>query len=62
MKTRITLFVALFAIALGVSAQSSGFKELDEWVGTWKQTTQRFFGYPVNEDSKLHGFYDFLNS
>jgi len=58
MRTRIVLFITSFAIALGVSAQSSGFEKLDEWVGKWKQTQQRFFGYPVNEDSKLHGFYE----
>ena len=40
------------------ATQSSGFKKLDEWVDTWKQTQQNFFGYPINEQSVLHGFYE----
>ncbi len=58
MKKRIILLAASLAIGMTAAAQSSGFKELDEWVDTWKQTQQHFFGYPVNEQSALHGFYE----
>lgn len=58
MKRIFVLILFVCTTVLTLSAQSSGFKELDEWVNTWKQTQQTFFGYPINEQSSLHGFYE----
>ena len=58
MKKQLLIFAALAAFVLNVSAQSSGFAELDEWTKIWKETQQTYFGYPVNEQSALHGFYE----
>ena len=58
MKKHIILIISILAISLNATAQSSGFDKLDEWVNTWKEVQQTFFGYPVNEQSALHGFYE----
>ena len=57
MKKHFLLIVSVLAISLSISAQSSGFKELDQWVDIWKEAQQTFFGYPINEQSALSGFY-----
>ena len=57
MKKHLLFIVSVFAISLSISAQSSGFKELDQWVDIWKEAQQTFFGYPVNEQSALSDFY-----
>ena len=48
-KSRILLFQALFFVGLSLFAQTSGFKELDEWTEKWKTGQQTYFGYPVNQ-------------
>ena len=57
MKKHHLLIVVLCVFCLNTAAQSSGFAKLDEWTGIWKETQQTFFGYPLNEQSALHGFY-----
>ena len=57
MKKRLVLLATLLAFALSLSARSSGFKELDKWTEIWKEKCSSMFGYPVNEDSPLEGFY-----
>ena len=49
--------VALFGCTRG-----SGFQKLDEWTEIWKEGLQTYFGYPVNEQSALHGFYEWYLS
>lgn len=51
------MFATLFATCLTLSAQTSGFDELDSWLRRWKEGQQTYFGYPVNEQSALSGFY-----
>ena len=58
MKRNCFIALALLAFCLTATAQSSGFQKLDEWTKTWKEAQQTFFGYPVNEVSALHGFYE----
>ena len=60
MKTNLRLIVlqALLAGALCSFAQSSGFQQLDDWVKIWKTGQQTYFGYPVNQQSPLHDFYE----
>ena len=41
-----------------VLAQSSGYEKLDKWVDKWRVGLKTYFGYPVNEQSKLHDFYE----
>lgn len=60
-KNRLTHSV--FAVALllsvqGMYAQTSGFQKLDEWTEVWKSAQQTTFGYPANQVSPLHGFYE----
>ena len=57
MKKHFLFIVSVLAISLSISAQSSGFKELDQWVDIWKEAQQTFFGYPINEQSALSDFY-----
>ncbi|MBQ1937929.1 MAG: aminotransferase class V-fold PLP-dependent enzyme [Bacteroidales bacterium] len=49
---------ALLLFSFAALAQSSGFPLLDEYVEKWKEGQQTFFGYPVNEQSALHSFYE----
>ena len=58
MKKTLLIIVATLAMAIGCNAQSSGFKELDQWVESWKKGQPTWFGYPVNEQSPLHSFYE----
>lgn len=60
MKTKrffLMLLVAFTSIG-EVAAQSSGFPELDEWVTAWKKSQSTYFGYPANQKSELHDFYE----
>ena len=63
MTKRILILAALVLAALssckqaGESKQSSGYPELDEWVEKWHVGQQTYFGYPLNEDSRLRDFY-----
>lgn len=48
----------LIAVCTDVSAQTSGYAELDEAVVMWKEGQKSFFGYPANQKSELHDFYE----
>ncbi|MCR5050995.1 MAG: aminotransferase class V-fold PLP-dependent enzyme [Paludibacteraceae bacterium] len=53
------LFVAtLFFVACNTPTPTSGFEKLDEWTRIWKEGQQTYFGYPVNQQSALHDFYE----
>ena len=54
--------IFLLVSAQGMMAQGSGFQKLDEWVGIWKEGQQTYFGYPVNQQSALRGFYEWYLS
>lgn len=41
---------------------SSGFEELDEYVEFWKEGQSTYFGYPVNQKSELHEFYEWYTA
>ena len=43
-------------------AQSSGFDKLDEWTKVWKEGQKTYFGYPVNQQSPMHEFYEWYVS
>lgn len=58
MKKLLLTIVALTSMCVNANAQSSGFQELDEWVSSWKQQQSTYFGYPVNQRSELHDFYE----
>ncbi len=57
MRKYLTLFLALIAAAF-CFAQKSGLQKLDEWTEVWKTGQQTYFGYPVNQQSPLHEFYE----
>lgn len=61
-KSGLFLLQALFLFAQCTFAQSSGFQELDEWTEIWKRGPQTFFGYPVNQQSEMRGFYEWYLS
>jgi len=52
------LIISILAVSLNMMAQKSGFEKLDKWLDIWKETQQTYFGYPVNEQSALHDFYE----
>lgn len=62
MRRFILALVALFSITQGVFAQKTNFPKLDEWVTVWKSAQQTTFGYPANQQSPLHGFYEWYLS
>ncbi len=47
----------LISVAGSVSAQSSGYPELDAMVQTWKEAQQTTIGYPASQESNLALFY-----
>lgn len=53
---------ALSLAALSAMCQSSGYAKLDEWTEIWKTSQQTYFGYPVNQQSPLHEFYEWFMS
>jgi histidine decarboxylase len=57
MRKYFTLSLALIAATMSFS-QSSGFRKLDEWTECWKNGQQTYFGYPANQQSPLHEFYE----
>jgi len=61
MRKPIMLFVAIL-IATFSFAQSSGFSKLDEWTEVWREGQQTYFGYPANQESPLHAFYEWYLS
>lgn len=58
MKKHLLTIVALMSFCINASAQGSGFSELDEYVSVWKEQQKTFFGYPSNQKSELHDFYE----
>ena len=54
------ILVALIAATMSTMtfAQSSGYQKLDEWTEVWKKGQQTYFGYPANQHSPLHDFYE----
>ena len=56
--SKLFLIQVLLLCASCTYAQSSGFAKLDEWVKIWKTAQQTLFGYPVNQHSELHDFYE----
>ena len=52
------LITTLSVLTLCGCSRGSGFEKLDQWTQTWKEAQQTFFGYPVNEKSELHDFYE----
>lgn len=53
----VSIMVMLMAINVNVTAQTSGYPELDEAVAKWKEGQKSFFGYPANQKSELRDFY-----
>lgn len=53
-----SIVIVLMAFGISASAQTSGFTELDEAVAKWKEGVETYFGYPVNQKSELHDFYE----
>lgn len=53
-----TIAALLLFSAQQLVAQTSGYEKLDEWVETWKKGQQTFFGYPLNQKSEMHDFYE----
>ena len=59
---KLVLFVLLSVVAMNGLGQGSGFDRLDEWTKTWKESQQTYFGYPGNQQSALHEFYEWYLS
>ena len=58
MKRVCFILATLLFSAQYMYAQPSGYKKLDKWVDTWKTGLQTYFGYPINQKSELHDFYE----
>ena len=56
-KHLLSLVTLLISVAGSVSAQSSGYPELDAMVQTWKEAQQTTIGYPASQESNLAPFY-----
>ena len=56
-KHLFSLVTLLLAVTSSVSAQTSGYPELDAMVQTWKDAQQTTFGYPASQESNLAQFY-----
>ncbi len=54
----VNVVVMLLAFSSNAAAQASGFPELDAAVAKWKEGQKSFFGYPANQKSELHDFYE----
>ena len=50
----------LVFVSTATAETSSGFQKLDEWTRIWKEGQQTYFGYPVNQRSPLHEFYEWF--
>ena len=61
-KKKNFVWAVLFSAILCGCSHSSGYQKLDEWVKVWKTGQQTYFGYPVNQQSALHGFYEWYLS
>jgi len=60
---KMTMIIAVLLLGIqGLVAQSSGMDKLNEWTQIWKEGQQTYFGYPVNQVSALHDFYEWYLS
>lgn len=62
MKKVCFILATLLLSAQYMYAQTSGCEKLNKWIETWKKGQQTYFGYPVNEKSQLHDFYEWYLS
>ncbi|MBR5385005.1 MAG: aminotransferase class V-fold PLP-dependent enzyme [Bacteroidales bacterium] len=62
MKKLFYLLATLLFPVQYLAAQASDFPQLDKWVETWKTGQQTYFGYPVNQQSAMHDFYEWYLS
>jgi hypothetical protein len=59
---KLLFLVVLGAFTLSGCTKSSGYEKLDEWTQIWKEGQQTYFGYPANQQSALHEFYEWYVS
>ncbi len=52
------LAVLLLCVQCVVNNRKPEFQKLDEWTKVWKEGQNTYFGYPVNQKSALHDFYE----
>ncbi len=52
------VLLAVTVLTLTGCTKSSGFDKLDQWTESWKKGQQTYFGYPCNQQSALHDFYE----
>ncbi len=57
-QKKLFFVLALLCSVQGMMAQTSGFTKLDQCVEIWKEGQQTFFGYPANQQSEMHDFYE----
>ena len=55
---KLMIITALLFASQYIVAQTSGYQKLDDWVTVWKSAQQTTFGYPANQVSPLHSFYE----
>ena len=58
MRKRSSIFAVLFAVALLCQAQTTGNEKFNEWLHIWNERSQTYFGYPTNQKSLMHDFYE----
>lgn len=58
--TLLTILSCVVSSCAGTTTtkQTSGFQKLDEWTQVWKEGQQTSIGYPANQHSALHDFYE----
>lgn len=54
----LSILILLCTMVQTTWAQTSGLDKLDEWTEKWKTGQQTFFGYPANQQSEMHDFYE----
>ncbi len=55
---KLMIITALLFASQYIVAQTSGYQKLDDWVTVWKSAQPTTFGYPANQVSPLHSFYE----
>ena len=55
---KLMIITALLFASQYIVAQTSGYQKRDDWVTVWKSAQQTTFGYPANQVSPLHSFYE----
>lgn len=61
-RVLVSIMMVLVTVCSSVSAQTTGYPELDEAVAKWKAGKMSYFGYPANQRSELHDFYEWYVS